>query len=412
MVTMHAHGDVLVEHTPLADRVLAATTDVHGVLTWCSPALERSLGHPASELVGSEVPLWLFDADEVERRTSAAGVPFGPRLFLTDPRDFGRRAVRIDLGHDDRRGNDTPDGPRPRACDWTLVTRDGDRVVVSVSVRRLRDGAGECVGYLALGVDVTEERRTRRLLAEALQREQAASRRLEELDRVRNDFVATASHELRTPLTSIGGYLDLLEDQVDASPQTQQLLDRVRRNAARIQHLADELLLLSTPDAPCPAADRVLDLREVVADANDVLEALSHQHGGETRLEVDERPVLVHGDAQHLERVLVRLVDNALKFTDAGGEVVCRVLRRDGDAVLEVCDTGTGIAPDERGQVFDRFFRGATAVREGVPGAGLGLSVARRLVERHGGTITLEPNDPRGTLVRVRLPGLAEEATP
>lgn len=407
MVTTHAHGDVLVEHTPLADRVLAVTTDVQGVVTWCSPALERSLGHPVVDLVGREVPPWLFDADEVERRTAAAGVPFGPRLFLTDPRDFGRRAVRVDLGDDDRRRRDIPDGPRPSACDWTMLTRDGDRVVVSVSVRPLRDGAGRCVGYLALGVDVTEERRTRRLLAEALQREQAASRRLEELDRVRNDFVATASHELRTPLTSIGGYLELLEDRVDGSPQTQQLLDRVRRNAARIQHLADELLLLSTPDAPRSAVDEVLDLREVVANAGDVLETLSHQHGGTTRVEVVERPVLVRGDAQHLERVLVRLVDNALKFTDAGGEVVCRVDLRDGDAVLEVCDTGTGIAPEEQGQVFDRFFRGATAVREGVPGAGLGLSVARRLVERHGGAITLEPNHPRGTLVQVRLPEAA-----
>ena len=180
MATAHAYADALVEQAPLADRVLAVTTDIRGTVTWCSPAFERLLGHPSAALLGREVPAWLFDADEVGRRSSAAGVPFGPALFLVDPRNFGRRNVRVDLGHDDRRRGGTPVTP-PAACDWTLVGRDGRRTVVSVSVRPLHDHRGRGVGYLAVGVDVTEERRTRRLLAEALKREQSASRRLEDL---------------------------------------------------------------------------------------------------------------------------------------------------------------------------------------------------------------------------------------
>jgi signal transduction histidine kinase len=411
MVPTHAHDDVLAEHPPLADRVLAVTTDMEGVVTWCSPAFERLLGHAGESLVGREVPPWLFDADEVARRTSAAGVPFGPRLFLVDPREFGRRSVRIDLGVLDRRRAARDEGapPRPSACDWTLCTHDDRRVVVSVSVRSLRDDAGHQTGYIAVGVDVTEERRTRQLLAEALQREQAASRRLEELDRVRNEFVTTASHELRTPLTSISGYLEVMDNHLDGSPQSRQLLERVRRNASRMQQLADELLLVSAPDAPTPTFDEVVDLRQVLEGAHDILEPLAHHHGGSTRLETGDQTVLVRGDLQQLERVLLRLVDNALKFGDGDREVVCRVDVQGGDAVLEVADTGPGIAPDDHDQVFERFYRGAASLREGVPGAGLGLSVARTLVERHGGAITLHPNGSRGTVARVHLPRLREE---
>lgn len=397
------------EPVPLAQRVLALGVDASGVVTWCSPAFEHLLGYSADELVGRVVPQWLFEEDEVTRRAETVGNPFWLELFRMDPRTFNRRQIRVELGTLDRRERrGGPAGETDRdptvPADWTMIAKDGRRVVVSVTVRPLPDGDGINAGYMAIGVDVTEERRTRRLLAQALEREQEATRRLEALDRLRNEFVTTAGHELRTPLTSILGYLELMDQQADESPGLRPLLQAVRRNAERIRNLADELLTLASADREIEQPMEVLDLREVVLGAGEVVRSMRAADSLVPTTSVPDSPVLVCGDRVQLERVVVHLVDNAVKFTGAHGEVACRLEVVGDDAVLEVADTGIGVRAEENHMIFERFYRGSDAVEAATPGAGIGLSIVRALVQRHGGSVALRPNHPRGSVFAVRLP--------
>src|SRR5919108_1912840 len=115
------------------------------------------------------------------------------------------------------------------------------------------------------------------------------------------------------------------------------------------------------------------------------------------------------GDRGRLSQVLDNLVSNALKFTGEGGEVCVRVFRRGGEAVVEVADNGMGIAPDEQEQLFDRFFRSTEATDRAIPGTGLGLTIAKAIVERHEGTIEVESSPGEGTTMRVRVPVRVEQ---
>lgn len=250
------------------------------------------------------------------------------------------------------------------------------------------------------------------------------SARLAELDRAREEFVATTSHELRTPVTSILGYVELLEQaQQDAAADqqgadTSRFLPPIRRNAERLRHLSEDLLVLSRWDTENrvgsgegePVGDA--DLVEVVGRVCETMSPLAAQQGIVLTCEVPEEPMLVTGSADQLERALLNLVSNAVKYTPAGGSVTGTV-RRDGDeAVVEVRDTGIGIADDEVEQLFARFFRASSARERAISGVGLGLSIVHEIVTAHGGHIDVTSTLGEGTNFVVRLPCLPPVATP
>jgi signal transduction histidine kinase len=389
-------------------------TDTSGRVTYCNAGMEGLLGRTALELLGEVLPLEAFDAEQLRQRAAGAGVPVGHELFVTDPRRFERRGDRsVDLGVLDRRspGDELVERRRHRGpwdderCDWTVVQPDGTRVVASVLVRRMSDSAGRHVGYLAWAIDVTAERRTHDLLLSALDKEREATRRLAEVDAVRNDFVATASHELRTPVTSIRGYAELMADGgAELSPRGAMYVEAILRNADRLCALADDLLVLSSLDAENPSLEStVLDLRQVVHVGADTVQGSGLPATVELRVDVPSSPVDVVGDDRALHRALGHVLGNAVKFTESGS-VECTLREEDDHAVLEVVDTGIGIPEEEQPALFTRFFRTSAAQLRAVPGSGLGLSVVRSLVLAHGGEVTLASRPGHGTRVTVRLP--------
>lgn len=229
--------------------------------------------------------------------------------------------------------------------------------------------------------------------------------RLQDLDRQKTDFISTVSHELRTPLASITGYTEILLDG-DAGPLPEravEMVEVVERNARRLRALIEDLLVLSHIErgAVVQRTHRV-DLDQLVHAAVQALSPQAARAGVEVVARV--APVHVTGDTAQLERVVLNLVGNAVKFTPAGGRVDV-VLEDVGGAVrLVVADTGIGIPPADQGQLFERFFRASNAVAGAVPGTGLGLSIARGAVERHGGTLRLTSAVGEGTRVEVVLP--------
>ncbi len=252
-----------------------------------------------------------------------------------------------------------------------------------------------------------ELRESRNLLVAGLQKEADAVRRLEGLDRAKDEWVATVSHELRTPITSIKGYVELLIDEHadDPDPTLTEMLLTVQRNGDRLASLAENLLAVARLDSGELDLDlKPVDLGEVVGRIEAALRPVISDRDLDVRYLVPGEPVLTDGDVGYLERVLFNLMSNALKFTEDGGSVCCS-LTRDGDrAVLEVADTGIGIPLAEQDHLFTRFFRSSTAQQQAIQGTGLGLAIASSIVARHGGEIDVSSEPSRGTKVRVVLP--------
>ena len=255
-----------------------------------------------------------------------------------------------------------------------------------------------------------ELRKSRNLLVAGLEKEADAVRRLQELDRAKDEFVATVSHELRTPITSIKGYVELLLDAhaENADPALTEMLRTVQRNGDRLASLAENLLAVARLESGEFDLDlKPVDLGDVVGRIETALRPVISERNLDVRYTIPPEPVLTNGDVGYLERVLFNLMSNSLKFTEDGGSICCS-LRRDADrAVLEVIDTGIGIPVEEQEHLFTRFFRSSTAQRQAIQGTGLGLAIASSIVTRHGGEIDVWSEHGRGTRVRVELPSVA-----
>jgi signal transduction histidine kinase len=233
-------------------------------------------------------------------------------------------------------------------------------------------------------------------------REVTADRRLE---RLRDAFVAAVSHELRTPLTSLSGFLELLGDEEDSLALTgRTYLTAARRGTARLQRIVEDLLLVAQIEADLlELHTEPVDLAELAA----AVVADARAAAAEKRVEItldSEGPLPLEADPIRLGQVLENLLSNAIKYTPAGGAVVLSTSGSEGDRRIEISDNGIGVPHAEIGRLFSRFYRASTATRREIPGTGLGLVIARAIVETHGGTISLESWEGEGTRVTVTLP--------
>jgi signal transduction histidine kinase len=230
--------------------------------------------------------------------------------------------------------------------------------------------------------------------------------RLLELDRLKDEFVATASHELRTPLTSLSGYLEMSLDPAEGplSATRERHLRIVQRNANRLTVLVEQLLFLARADSHPLELDRQpADLTAILEEA--VENARPGADAKNISLVVATDPSLgVLGDRPQLLRVVDNLVANAVKFTGDGGSVRLAARGEGKDAILEVADTGLGIPAAEQPDLFNRFFRGTNAIEKAVPGSGLGLAISQVIAEAHGSTIELESTPGVGSTFRLALP--------
>lgn len=216
-------------------------------------------------------------------------------------------------------------------------------------------------------------------------------------------FVADASHELRTPLTSIRGGLDLVLDEGMSPAQRDDVLRRVRSESRRMHDLVEDLLLLASLDSGRPLRAEPVDLVPVVHDAADDARALQPGRPVVVEPAADAGPLVVTGDEMRLRQVVAGLVHNALAHTPT--DAALRIsARRDGDAVvLAVADDGPGLSPEHAATVFDRFTRGDASRSRHAGGAGLGLAIARSIVEAHGGTLELITAPGAGCTFAIRL---------
>ncbi|MEU0559158.1 ATP-binding protein [Dactylosporangium sp. NPDC006015] len=265
-------------------------------------------------------------------------------------------------------------------------------------------GAHHVVHQIA---DVTDRRRAE----EALQRQAAKLARtnsdLQELDRLKSEFVATVSHELRTPLTSIRGYTEILADAHASSlgATERKIVGIIDRNGRRLLDLIEDLLTFSRIESgTLTLSVGPVQMRQIIDAAYEAIRPSVEAAGLSITLDVDEHIPVVQGDGEQIERVALNLLTNAVKFSDAGGAITVTGRERDGEVVVWIRDTGVGIPEHEQSMLFTRFFRTADAQKRAIKGSGLGLAISKAIVEAHGGWIALESIEGSGTTVGFGIP--------
>lgn len=229
---------------------------------------------------------------------------------------------------------------------------------------------------------------------------------IESVERVKTDVLRLASHELRSPLTVLHGYLSLIRGGFygDIPGPLDEVMKILERRTAEMNGLVNDMLVAArVEDGPVPVEAETVDLRALVSEAAaSVAPRASAQH--RLHLELPDEPVLAHVDAERVVLALRNVIDNAVKYSPEGGDVVCCVNGDASMARIRVADHGLGIAPEERDKLFTRFGRVVTSANSHIPGIGLGLYFTREVARRHGGDVALVDGDDEATVFELTLP--------
>jgi len=321
------------------DAVLAV--DAEGRITFANQAAERLFERSQEELVGKPF-VWAMPDEEVIEALRAS-------------RDEGRRGIRL----------------------VERANRQYFRVITTPII-----GGGEWAALVVFH-DLTDVRRA---------------------EQVRRDFVANVSHELRTPLASIKSVIETLEGgALEDEAAARDFLSLADGEVDRLVQMVEELLELSRIESgELPLAREPVEMASVVADAVDRLRSQAKKQGLSLTVDVAAALPPIMGDGERLQRAVVNLLHNAVKFTPAGGSVHVWAGLAEGAVTVKVSDTGVGIAPEDLPRVFERFYKSDRA--RGSGGTGLGLAVVKHIVEAHGGTVSVENELGRGSTFSFAIP--------
>lgn len=230
--------------------------------------------------------------------------------------------------------------------------------------------------------------------------------RIEGSFKAQQRFIADASHELRTPLAVLRGETEVALGKTRTIEEYQQSLSLIQDEAERLSRIVEDLFVLARQPINTPAAlnqERV-SLNDAVRDCARAARVLAIRKGVRLRVQNDSPSIALQGDEELIKRMILNLLDNAVKYTPAGGEISLALGRQNGDAEIIVRDTGIGIAEQDQSRVFDRFYRVDKARARAMGGAGLGLSIAQWIVDVHGGEISVASAPGHGSTFTVVLP--------
>ncbi len=341
--------------------------DLQGIIVSWNPAAERMFGWTAAEVVGRSIKIII------------------PEEYLPEE-DYVLSRVRQGLGVDH--------------YETVRQRKDGSRIDISLTVSPIRTPEGAIIGASKIARDISEQKRLRH--------------EAEEASRLTDEFLALLSHELRTPLNTVLGYARMLRQDEFAltSDQRQKALDVLERNADALAQLVNDVLDTSRViTGKLRLKLERFRLDEIVREALDTIQPTADAKGITLRASLG-REVDVQGDPDRMRQVMWNLLSNAVKFTPSDGRVTVTLERRAGQVILGVADTGIGISPEQLPLIFQRFWQGEAGLMREHGGLGIGLALARHLVELHGGSISAHSDGPgRGSTFTVTLPALASVVT-
>jgi PAS domain S-box-containing protein len=342
------------------DAIVSKTLD--GIVTSWNPAAVQLFGYEPAEIIGKPITTIIppeLQAEEAE---------FLARL---------RRGERIEH-HETVR-----------------ITKDGRAIEVALTISPIQDERGAIIGASKIARDIAAQKRAERALREA--------------DRRKDEFLALLGHELRNPLSPIRSASELLSRTLADDAPAQVSVEMIKRQSAHLTRLVDDLLDIGRITQGrihlklCP-----LDLASVIAQAIETVEPLLREKEHQVSIVSSYQPLYVQGDFARLVQCVVNILTNAAKYTEREGQIRI-VTRAEGpNAVIEVSDTGAGIAPDLLPLVFDLFVQSDRTLDRAQGGLGIGLSVVKRLIEMHSGEVTAESGGiGQGSTFLIRLPRIA-----
>jgi PAS domain S-box-containing protein len=279
--------------------------------------------------------------------------------------------------------------------EYQFRTRLGEICTVLFSAELIEYEGEHCM--LSVANDITDYKRMEAQALEAVN--------LREVDRLRTELLANVSHELRTPLASIKGFATMLMDYDKRlkNNEKREYLETIDKNADRLVELIEQLLEMSRLGVG------MLSIRKTPADViklcqDIVTEARVRSPGHIFVFDLPSRLPRISIDDKRIRQVLENVIDNAVKYSDAGTEITLSVHKNGSEMLFKVTDHGIGISKDELPRVFDRMFHSSRGQKSGAPGAGLGLAICKALVEAHGGKIWIESEEGAGTRCFITLP--------
>ena len=366
-------------------------TDPAGVITVFNAGAERLLGYAAADVVGLQTPALFHRLDEVQRR--------GEELSLSEGQPVEGFQVFVHA----------PEHTGAEQREWTYVRRDGSEVPVSLTVTEVRNEAGDVVGYLGIGADISARRAVEQSMEAARTQAEAASA-------AKSIFLANMSHEIRTPMNAVIGVAHLLAD-TPLNDAQRLLLGKLQVAGRSLLGIINDVLDLSKIEAGELHVERIAYRpAQLVQDLDAVYGDQVRHKGLAWSIDLDaDLPAVLLGDPQRVQQILTNLLGNALKFT-AQGRIALRLTRQEGTDAdgpvlrLAVSDTGIGIAPEAQAQLFQPFIQAEASTTRRFGGTGLGLSIVKRMAEMMGGTVRLHSTPGQGSEFVVELP--LQEAGP
>jgi PAS domain S-box-containing protein len=346
-----------------SDDIIASKT-LDGVITTWNKGAERILGYAADEVIGRHVSMLM-----------------PPELVEDMPKILGRvrRGEKVDHYQTRRR------------------RKDGTIIDVSLTVSPIRNAEGEIVGASKIGRDITAEK-----LIEAERRE---------AERRKDEFLAMLAHELRNPLASISNATQLF-GKLEAEEELLWAKGVILRQVQHLSRMIDDLLDVSRiTRGTIGLRAEPLSLSPIIGSAIEAVRPLLEERKHELNVSLAPGPLRLEADPLRIEQILVNLLTNAAKYTDAGGRIWLAVWPEGKDIVIKVADTGIGLPPDLRPRVFDLFTQGDRSAARSEGGLGIGLTLVQKLAELHGGSVTAASEGAgKGSEFTVRLPALDESA--
>lgn len=352
--------------------------DSHGSLTLVNGLAERLLGYDRQELLGRSVE------DLVPLRFRGKHPGYRTSFFA----NLSRR-------------------PMGAGRDLFALRKDGSEVPVEIGLSPFASDGETYV--LAAVTDITERKHMEEERAQLLVREQLARQEIERASRLKDEFLATLSHELRTPLNAIVGYSRMLRSGMVETGKQPRALETIDRSATALTQIVEDVLNVSRIiSGKLRLNIQPVDLPTLVQEAVETVRPAADAKHVRVEVSLDPEAAPVSGDADRLQQVVWNLLSNAVKFTPPGGQIRVRVDRANGHMEVVVSDTGIGIKPEFLPHVFERFRQADSGMARQHGGLGLGLAIARHLVELHGGTIrAASAGEGQGATFYLRLPVMA-----
>jgi PAS domain S-box-containing protein len=286
--------------------------------------------------------------------------------------------------------------------------RFGEKIYVSSSLSIIRDINGNPIGTVGINRDITEQKKAEGKLKLYAEQLEIANAQLQELNKLKSEFLANTSHELRTPLNSIIGFLNLIKEGLyESKEEMMQFVDNALMSARHLLNIINDILDI----AKIEAGKLELTIEDVeVSELLQEVWTLSHVQAEQKKLEYrmiyPEKPIFIRGDRNRLKQILLNLIGNSIKFTHKGGITVkAEVFEEKGHCQFSVIDTGIGISKEKQAKLFQKFVQADGTTTRKYGGTGLGLAITKSLVEMMGGVIELfSEGEGKGTTVTFTIP--------